>query len=149
MLRMIVRVLSVLFLIGSIVIGALATYVYLKPSDEEQLYQQKHQEAMEKLQKAQAARGTLAEPRLAKEAKDASDSAEAWGRGYRERLSWNRLGVIASAGAAFLSFIMFLVTFIGRKKKGPMPNSGARDNQNPNLGYGGQPGFEGRQPPSY
>ena len=149
MLRTIVRVLSILFLIGSIVIGAVATYVYLTPSDEEQLYQQKHQEAMEKLQKAQAARGTPAEPRLAKEAKEAADWAEAWGRGYRERLSWNRLGVIASAGAAFLSFVIFLLTFIKPKKRVQVPNSSLMDNQNQNLSYGGQPGLESRQPPRY
>ena len=149
MLRMIVRVLSILFLIGSIVIGALATYVYLTPSDEQQLYDQKHQEAMEKLQKAQSARGTAAEPRLAKEAKEAADSAESWGRGYRERLSWNRLGVIASAGAAFLSFIIFLLTFMKRKNNVQILNPGARENQNPNVGYGGQPGLESRQPPNY
>jgi len=149
MLRMIVRGLSILFLLGSIVIGGIATYVYLTPSDEQQLYDQKHQEAMEKLQKVQAARGTPAEPRLAKEAKEASDSAEAWGRGYRERLSWNRLGVIASAGAAFLSFIMFLLTFVKRKNNVQIANPGAREDQNPNVGYGGQPGLESRQPPTY
>jgi hypothetical protein len=149
MLRMIIRVVSILCLIGSIVIGGVATYVYLTPSDEEQLYQQKHHEAIEKLQKAQAARGTPAEPRLAKEAKEASDSAEAWGRGYRERLSWNRLGVIASAAAAFLSFIIFLLTLMKRKANAQIPNPGAGANQNPNAGYGRQPGLESRQPPSY
>ena len=147
MLRTIVRVLAVLFLIGSIGIGALATYVYLTPSDEEQLYQQKHQEAIEKLQRAEAARGTPAEARLAKESKEAADSAEAWGRGYRERLWWNRMGVLASAGAAFLSFMIFLVTFIKRKKNGQSPNPGPWENQNQNLSYGGQPGLESRQPP--
>jgi hypothetical protein len=147
MLRTIVRVLAVLFLIGSIVIGGLATYVYLTPSDEEQLYQQKHQEAIEKLQRAEAARGTPAEARLAKESKEAVDSADPWGRGYRERLWWNRMGVLASAGAAFLSFMIFLLTFIKRKKNGQSQNPGAWEKQNQNLSYGGQPGFESRQPP--
>jgi flagellar biosynthesis/type III secretory pathway M-ring protein FliF/YscJ len=144
MFRIIVRVLSILCLIGSIVIGALATFVYLTPSDEEQLYEQKHQEAMEKLQKAQSARGTPAEPRLAKEAKDAADSAEAWGRGYRERVSWNRLGVLVSVGAALLSFMIFLLTFVRRNSE-QIPSSGARANQSANVSYE----LESQQPPNY
>ena len=147
MLRTIVRVFAILFLIGSIVIGAFATYVYLTPSDEEKLYVQKHQETIEKLQKAEAARGTPAEARLAKEAKEAADWADAWGRGYRERLWWNRLGVLASAGAAFLSLMILLLTFIKRKNNVPNTNTGARERQNQNMIYGAQPGFEARQPP--
>ena len=115
MFRKIARVFAILFLIGSVVIGSFATYVYLTPSDEEKLYDQKHKEAIEKLQKAQAAKGTAAEARLAKEAKEASDSADVWGRGYRERTQTNRLGVLASGGAAFVSFIVLLLTFARRK----------------------------------
>jgi hypothetical protein len=116
MLRKIVRVLAILVLIGSVVIGGFATHVYLTPSDEQILYERRHQEAMEKLQKAEAARGTPGEARLAKEAKEAIDSAEVVGRGYRERNQWNRLGVLVSGGIALLSFIVLLLTFVNRRK---------------------------------
>jgi hypothetical protein len=111
MSRRIVRVIAILFLIGSSVAGIFATYVYLSPSDEQRLYEQKHQEAIQKIQKAEAAKGTSAEPRLAAEAKEAVQSAEAWGQGYRDRVSANRLGVILSGVVAFLSLIVLLLTF--------------------------------------
>ncbi|HEV8482312.1 MAG TPA: hypothetical protein VGV87_02030 [Blastocatellia bacterium] len=115
MLRKIVRVLAIMMLVGSVVIGSFAVSVYLTPSDEEKLYDQKHQEAVEKLQKAEAAKGTAAEALLSKEAREAAASADAWGQGYRERTRSNRLGVLASAGVAFLSFIVLLLTFVNRK----------------------------------
>lgn len=147
MLRKVVRVFAILFLIGSLLIGGIATYVWLTPSDEQKLYEQKHREAMEKLRQAEAARGTPAEARLAKEAKEASDSANVWGQGYRERLWWNRLGVITSGGVAVLSFIILLLTFIKRKNNAAIPHPDPWSNQSPN--YGVQPGFENRQPPRY
>jgi len=70
-------------------------------------------EAIEKLQKAEAARGTTAEPRLAKESREAVSSAEAWAEGYRQRTQANRLGILASAGVALVSFITLLLTFVG------------------------------------
>src|SRR5262249_41085829 len=111
MLRKSVRVLAILFLIGSVTIGAFATYIYLTPSDEQRLYDQKHREAIEKLQRAEAAKGTAAEPQLAKEAKEAAQSAAAWGQGYRERARSNLLGLVASGGVAFLSLAVLLLTF--------------------------------------
>ena len=122
MLRKIVRVVAILFLIGSVVTLSFATYVYLTPSDEEKLYDQKHQEAIEKLQKAEAARGTAAEARLAKEAKEAADSADTWGRGYRERTRSNRLGVLVSGSVALLSVIVLVFTFVKRKTGAEIPN---------------------------
>jgi len=124
MLRKIVRVLAIVVLIGSVVAGSLATYVYLTPSDEQKLYDQKHQEAIEKLQKAEAARGTVAEARLAKEAKEAAAWADAWGQGYRDRMQSNRLGVLASGAVAFLSFVVLMFTFTRRKAEPPTPNPG-------------------------
>ena len=121
MLRKIVRVVAILFLIGSFVIGGFATHVYLTPSDEQILYERRHQEAMEKLQKAEAARGTPGEARLAKEAREAIDSAEVVGRGYRERNQWNRLGVLVCGGIALLSFIVLLLTFVNRRKNVEVP----------------------------
>lgn len=129
MLRKTVRVMAILFLIGSVVIGGFATHVYLTPSDEQKLYEQKHQEAMVKLQKADAARGTAGEARLAKEAREAVDSAEIVGRGYRERNQWNRLGVLASGGIAFLSFVVLLLTFASRRRNVEVTYPGSRINQ--------------------
>ena len=116
MLRKLVRVLAIVMLVGSVVLGSFAVSVYLTPSDEEKLYDQKHQEAIEKLQKAEAAKGTSAEALLSKEAREAAASADVWAQGYRERTRSNRLGVLASASVAFLSFIVLLLTFINRKK---------------------------------
>jgi hypothetical protein len=115
MLRKVVRVLATLVMIGSVGIGAFATYVYLTPSDEQRLYDQKHQEAIEKLQKAEAAKGTVNEARLAKEAKEAAAAAEAWGQGFRERTRSNRLGILASGTVALLSFIVLLITLVRSK----------------------------------
>lgn len=147
MLRKVVRVFALISLIGSVVIGGFATYVWLTPSDEEKLYDQAHLEAMQKLQRAEAARGTPAEARLAKEAREAADSASVWGRGYRERLAWNRLGVLASGGVALLSFVIFLLTFIKRKNNAEILHNGTWDPHNQNLGYSGQSGLDSRQTP--
>ena len=132
MLRKIVRVFSVLILTGSLAVGAVATYVYLSPSDEEKLYDQKHREAIEKLREAEAARGTAAEARLAKEAREAASSAEAWAEGYRQRVQTNRLGVLASGVVAFLSVIILLLTFVKRKNNGDSRHSGVWSNQSQN-----------------
>jgi len=67
MIRKLIRVAAVLLLIGSIAVGSFATYIYLAPSDEEKLYDQKHHEAIEKLKKAENARGTAAEAQLARD----------------------------------------------------------------------------------
>ena len=119
MLRKIIRVLAVVVLVGSVVLGAFATYVYLTPSDEQKLYDQKHEEAISKLRKAEAAKGTAEEARLAKEAREASGWAEAWGEGYRQRTHTNLLGLLASGGVAFVSFIILLLTFVkGKNNRG-------------------------------
>ena len=146
MFRKTIRVLAVLGLLGSVVIGAFATYVWLTPSDEQILYDQKYREAQEKFKQLQAAKGTAAEARLAKEFKDAADSAEVWGRGYRERSSTNRLGVVACAVGAFVSFVIFLLTFAGRKKNVAVPPT-AWAGQNYPTNYPPQPGIQERQPP--
>jgi hypothetical protein len=147
MLRTIIRVFAILGLFGSVVIGGIATYIYLTPSDEQKLYEQKVQEVEEKFRKWEAAKGTPAEARLGKEFKDASDSAATWGRGYREGLRWNRLGVLASSCAAFLCFTILMLTFIKRKNKIAIPHADTRHNPNPN--YGGQSGFENHPPRRY
>ena len=129
MLRKVVRAFALLFLMVSVVVGGFATYVWLTPSDEQRLYEQLHMEALEKLKKAEAARGTPAGAVLAKEAKDAVEWAEAWGRGNRERLGWNRLGVLASAGAALLSLIILALTFV-KRKSAEIAHSGSWRTQN-------------------
>ena len=58
MLRIIMRVLAALFLIGSLGLGGFFTYILFTPSDEEMTYEQKHKEAMQKIKKAGAAQGT-------------------------------------------------------------------------------------------
>ena len=120
MLRKAIRVLAILFLLGSIALGSFATYVYLTPSDEQILYDQKHAEATQKLKAAEAARGTSEESRFRKEAQDAAQSAALWGQGYRERVQSNRLGIIASAGIGFLSIVALLLTFVGKGNRSPM-----------------------------
>jgi hypothetical protein len=143
MFRKVIRVLAILFLLGSLAIGAFATYVWLTPSDEQKLYDAKYQEAQAKLKQWEAAKGTPAETRLAREFKEAADSAEVWGRGHRERAATNRLGVIACGVVFFGSFIVFLLTFIGRKKSAdPSPPAWSTQNQ----GYS-QPGGQRGQPP--
>ena len=134
MLRKIVRAFALLFLLVSVVIGVFATYVWLTPSDEQRLYEQMHLEALEKLKKAEAAKGTSAGAALAKEAKDAVDWAQAWGRGNRERLGWNRLGVLASAGAALLSLVILALTFIRRKSNAGIAQPGSWGTQDPSYG---------------
>ena len=133
MLRKMIRVVSILAFVVSAVLGSFAAYVYFTPSDEEKLYEQKHQEAMTKLQKAQAAKGTPAELLLAKEAKDASDSAEIWGRGYRERLTTNRLALLATGAGVFISVVVFLLTLVKTKASSSGTPQGSWNNQYQNF----------------
>ena len=145
MLRKVVRVLAILSLIGSAVAAGIATTLWLSPSDEQRLYEEKSRESLEKLRQAEAAKGTPAEARLAKDAKDAADSAAVWGRGYRERLRANRLGMLASGGVALLSLIILLLTFIKRKNDLATSAPGYWGNRQPPT-YGAQSGFDNRPP---
>lgn len=144
MLRNTIRVFAILFLIGSIVVGAMATYVWLTPSDEQRAYDQAYREAEEKLRKLEAAKGTPAEARLAKEFKEAINSVDVWRRGYTQRARWNLMGVLASSGVAFISFIVLLLTFIKRRNSAEIAHAG---DWNPE--YAAQSGLGNQQPPRY
>jgi len=123
MLRIIMRVLAALFLIGSLGLGGFFTYILFTPSDEEMMYEQKHKEAVEKIKKAGAAQGTPYAETLLQDAKEASEIANLWREGYRDRLRQNRMAVIANAAVALISLIVLLLTFVKRKTRSQPPSS--------------------------
>ena len=147
MLRKTVRILATMSLLVSLAFGVRALSVWLTPSDEQQTYEKKFQEATEKVKRVEAARGTPAEARLAEEAKAALASVDIWRRALSDRLWWNRMGVIASFGIAFLSLVMLLLTFIKRKPPVELVHPNGWSTHNPNLNYGGQSNFDNPQLP--
>jgi hypothetical protein len=109
-MRIFIGIVAALALLGSLAVGGISLFLYLRPSDELQLYEQKYGEAVEKLKQAEAAQGSPAEAALRQEAKEASDSARVWGEGARDRRRSHRLAVIASAALALLSAVVLRLT---------------------------------------
>ncbi len=149
MLRKIVRVLAILFLLGSVALGLRATYLWLTPSDEQEIYDKKFQEAMGKVQRAEAARGTAAEARLMQEAKEAIASADIWRRAAGDRLWWNRVGSLVNGSLACFSFLILLLTFIKPKPAVEFAQPNAWNTNQQNLPYGARPGFDEAPPPGH
>ena len=115
MFRILLRVIAILFLLGGLISAAVAGYLLFTPSDEQVLYEQKYQEMTEKYERAKAAREPAEKERLLKEAKEAAGWAKAWGEGARTRQTWHQLGAGVSCVVAFFSFVVLILTFVGRK----------------------------------
>lgn len=115
MFRILLRVIAILFLLGGLISAAIAGFLLFTPSDEQVLYEQKYQETTEKYARARTARDPAEKERLLKEAEEASGSAKAWGEGARTRKTWHQLGVGVSCIVAFFSFLVLILTFVGRK----------------------------------
>ena len=116
MLRIALRVLAVLALLAGLLVSAVAGYMLLTPSDEETTYEQKYREMSEKYQQAQAARDPVERARLLRESEAAAGSARVWAEGARTRRVWNIVGAVVGVVLVFGSLVVFLLTFIGRRK---------------------------------
>jgi len=115
MFRIILRVFAVLFLLGGLISTAIAGYLLFTPSDEGVLYEQKSKEMTEKYEQAQAAKDLAEKARLLKESKEAAGWAKEWGEGARQGQWWHQLGVGVSVVVVFFSFVVLILTFVGRK----------------------------------
>lgn len=115
MLRITLRVAAVLFLLGGLASTAIAGYFLFTPSDEEVLYEQKHKEMKEKHEKAQTTKDPVEKARLLKESEEAAGGAKAWGEGTRVRRASTQIATGLGVGVIFVSFLVFLLTFVGRK----------------------------------
>ena len=115
MFRILLRVVAFLFLFGGLISAAIAGYLLFTPSDEQVMYEQKFKEMTEKYERARAARDPAEKERLLKEAKEADGWAKAWGEGARARQKWHQLGVGVSCVIVFFSFVVLILTFVGRK----------------------------------
>ncbi|HSS18895.1 MAG TPA: hypothetical protein VLL54_02365 [Pyrinomonadaceae bacterium] len=116
MIRIILRVLAVLFLLGGLLGSAVAAYLLLSPSEEETLYEQKQKESVAKYEQAQAATNPIEKAQLLKESEEAGDSARVWEEGARARRIWPQLGIGVGVVVCFFSIVIFGLTFIGRKR---------------------------------
>jgi aromatic ring hydroxylase len=116
MLRIALRVLAVLALLAGLLASAVAGYLLLTPSDEETAYEQKYREMNEKYKQAQTARDSAERARLLKESEEAAGSAKVWAEGARTRRTWHIAGVSVGVALVFVSLVVFLLTFIGRRK---------------------------------
>ena len=115
MFRILLRVIAILFLFGGLVSTAIAGYLLFSPSDEQAMYEQKFKEMTQKYERARATRDPAERARLLREAEDADGSAKAWGEGARTRQMWHRLGAGVSCVVIFFSFVVLILTFVGRK----------------------------------
>jgi cytochrome c-type biogenesis protein CcmH/NrfG len=115
MLRIILRVFTVLFLMSGLVCTAVAAYLLFTPSDEETLYEQKYKEMTEKYEKARVAKDPVEKARLRKESEDAAGSAKSWGEGARVRRLSYQLALGVSLPISFFGFVGLVLTFVGRK----------------------------------
>jgi hypothetical protein len=115
MLRIVLRVHAVLFLAGGLLGSAIAGYLLFTPSDEQLSYEQKYREMNEKYAKARAAKDPVEKARLLKEAEEAAGWAKEWGEGARARRVWHLVGAGVGVAVVFVSFVVLLLTFVGRK----------------------------------
>ena len=115
MFRILLRVVAILFLLGGLISAAVAGYLLFTPSDEQVMYEQKFKEMTQKYERARATRDPLERARLLKEAEEAVGWAKAWGEGARTRKTWHQLGAGISCAVVFCSFVVILLTFVGRK----------------------------------
>ena len=115
MLRIILRVVAVLFLLGGLASTAIAGYLLFTPSDEELLYEKNYKEMNEKYEKAQRTKDPVEKARLLKESEEAAGWAKAWGEGTRVRRASHQLAAGVSIAMVFVSFVVFVLTFVGRK----------------------------------
>ena len=116
MLRIALRALAALALLAGLLASAVAGYMLLTPSDEETTYEQKYREMNEKYKQAQAARDLAERARLLKESEEAAGSARVWAEGARARRMWSIAGVGVGVALVFGGLVVFLLTFVGRRK---------------------------------
>lgn len=114
-MRILLRVVAILFLLGGLVSVAIAGFLLFSTSDEEAMYEQKHKEMTQKYERASATRDPAERARLLKEAQEADGWARAWGEGARTRQMWHRLGAGVSCVVVFFSLVVLILTFVGRK----------------------------------
>ena len=117
MLRIILRVFTVLFLLGGLVFTGCAAYLLFTPSDEETLYEQKYKEMTEKYEKARVAKDPVEKARLLKESEDAAGWAKSWGEGARVRKRSYQLASGVGIGISFFGIVGLGLTFVGRKAR--------------------------------
>lgn len=116
MIRIILRVLAILFLIGGFFGSAIAGYLLITPSEEDRLYEQKYKESVEKYEQAQAAKNPVEKERLLTQSREAGSWASEWAEGARTRRRWHQLGMGAGVAVILFSFLVFGLTFVGRKR---------------------------------